>query len=213
MWLKKTGIAGCVINNYSNPVVRDGVAHSTINFHNSVMDFDFEIEIALQRISDTEWRIIDAKGFDGYFFGVKRGLKIRLNSLNAPIQDKIAETFVVEKFTTEVTEGDEYGFSKNLKILIDADFMSDKPVEKIVGRVIIEGRDGNAGITPFTIEITDEESGLQTFEINKILNPFVKQDSDAMKHGLRKSAIHIEITEIDYLDGTILKEYDKLPDF
>ena len=211
-WLKKTGVGSCYINNYSNPVVHDGVAVSTVNFHNTVMNFDFEIEFTMQRISETEWRIIDAKGFEGYYLGVKRGLQMKLASLNAPIQDKIAETLVIKNFSAEMTEGDEYGFSKNLKIALEADFLSDKPVEKIIGRVILDGRDDNKAVTPFEIEITDEESGLQTFEINKILNPFVKQDSDVMKRGLKKSNLHIEITEIDYLDGTILKEYDKLPE-
>ena len=32
-----------------------------------------------------------------------------------------------------------------------------------------------------------------------------------MKRGLRKSKLSIEVTEIDYLDGTALKEYDRLP--
>ncbi|MBQ7704039.1 MAG: hypothetical protein IJT73_01215 [Selenomonadaceae bacterium] len=211
-WLKKSGVGTCSINNYSTPVVRDGVATAGVNFHNAAMNFDFEIEVTMQRINENEWRIIDARGFEGYFLGVKRGLQIKLNSLNAPIQDKIAETFAVKKFSTEITEGDEYGFSKTLKITLDADYFSEKPVERIVGRVLLDGRDGNTGITPFTIEVTDEENGLQTFEINKILNPFVKQDSDVMKRGLSKRAIHIEITEIDYLDGTILKEFERLPE-
>ena len=99
-WLKKTGVDTCTINNYSTPVVRDGVATAGINFHNAAMDFDFEIEVSMQKISETEWQIIDAKGFEGYFLGVKRALKIRLDSINAPIQSKIAETFAIKDFST-----------------------------------------------------------------------------------------------------------------
>ena len=212
-WLKKTGMATCTVNNYSTPVISDGAAYSTINFHNAEMNFDFAVEVTLQKVNDTEWKIIDAKGFEGYYLGVKRALKIRLESLNTPIVEKIARTFEVKNFSTEITEGDEYGFSKTLKISIEADFYSDKPVEKIIGRVILDGRDGKAGITPFELEINNVENGLQTFEIDKILNPFVKQDSDIMKHGFRKSTLHIEVTEIDYLDGTKLKQIDKLPDW
>lgn len=212
-WLKKSGIETCYIKSYSEPTVIDGVAHVKVYFHNDEMNFSFEVEISMERIKESEWQVIDAKGFDGYYLGVKRGLQIKLAGLNAPIQSKIAETFDVKKFSTEITEGDEYGFSKTLKISLDADYFSDKPVEKIVGRVIIAGRDGNVSNTPFTIEITDEKSGLQTFEINKTLNPFIKKDSDVMKHGLKKKEMRIEITEIDYLDGTILKEYDKLPEW
>ena len=211
-WLKKTGVDTCTINNYSTPVVRDGVATAGINFHNAAMDFDFEIEVSMQKISETEWRVIDAKGFEGYFLGVKRALKIRLDSINAPIQSKIAETFAVKGFTTEITEGDEYGFSKNLKISLDADYFSEKPVEKIIGRVLLEGRNETPAVTPFVIYVDDDENGEQTFEINKTLNPFVWEDSDVMKHGLRKSALHIEITEIDYMDGTTLKEFERLPE-
>ena len=171
-WLKKSGLETCHVKSYSEPTVIDGLAHVKVYIHNSEMNFSFEVEISMERISENEWRVVNAKGFDGYYLGVRRGLQMKLASLNAPIQDKIAETFIVKKFRTEITEGDEYGFSKNLKIFLDADFLSDKPVEKIIGRVIIDGHDGNKGITPF----------------------------------------EIEITEIDYLDGTILKEYDKLPE-
>ena len=211
-WLKKSGVETCHIKSYSDPAVIDGLAHTQVYIHNDEMNFSFEVEIMLERISETEWRIVNAKGFDGYFLGVQRGLNMKLASLNAPIQSKIAETFEVKKFSTEITDGDEYGFSKNLKILLDADFFSERPVERIIGRVIIDGRDGNLSSTSFTIEITDEKSGLQTFEINKTLNPFVKKDSDVMKRGLKKRELHIEITEIDYADGTVLKEYDKLPE-
>jgi hypothetical protein len=212
-WLIKSGLSSCYIKNYSEPTVIDGVAHVKVYFHNDEMNFSFEVEISMERISENEWRIFAAKGFDGYYLGVKRGLQMKLDSLNAPIQSKIAETFDVKKFSTEITDGDEYGFSKNLKISLDADYFSDKPIEKIVGRVVIDGHDGNISNTPFSIEMTDEKNGLQTFEINKILNPFVKKDSDVMKHGLKKRELHIEITEIDYLDGTVLKEYDKLPEW
>ncbi len=210
-WLIKSGVESCHIKSYSEPIVIDGLAHVKVYIHNSEMSFSFEVEISMERISENEWRIVNAKGFDGYFLGVKRGVDMKLASLNAPIQDKIAETFDVKKFSTEITEGDEYGFSKTLKISVDADFFSDKPIEKIIGRVVIDGRDGNIGITPFEIDINDKENGLNTFEINKVLNPFVKQDSDIMKRGLRKSKLSIEVTEIDYLDGTTLKEYDSLP--
>ena len=201
-WLIKSGVASCYIKNYSEPTVIDGLAHVKIYVHNNEMNFSFEVEISMERISEKEWRVVDAKGFDGYYLGVKRGLQMKLATLNAPIQDKIAETFDVKKFSTEMTEGDEYGFSKNLKISLDADYFSDKPIEKIIGRVIIDGRDGNISTTPFEIEMADAENGLQTFEINRVLN-----------RGLKKRELHIEITEIDYLDGTILKEYDKLPEW
>ena len=211
-WFKKSGLATCSIKNYSEPTIIDGVAIVKVYFHNAEMSSSFEVEIQLERISDTEWRVINAKGFEGYFLGYKRGLQLKLQTLNAPIQDKIAETFDVKKFSTEITDGDEYGFSKTLKISVDADFVPEKPVEKIAGRVMLDRRDGNKSYTPFSLRITDDTKGLQTFVIEKVLNPFVKADSDVMKRGLKKTHLKIEVTEIDYTDGTVLKEYEILPE-
>ncbi len=211
-WLRKSGVDSCVIKNYSKPVIGDGVAKSNVNFYNEKLKFNFELEITMRRLNENEWQIVAAKGFDGYYNAVERALKIQLESLNIPIKDQIAETFAFKTFKAVVTEGDEYGFSKNLKLTLDADISSKKPLDKIIGRVIIDGRDGRAGITPFEIDMTDKLQGQQEIEINKILNPFVKQDSDVMRHGLKKSAIHIEVTEIVYLDGTRLKQIDELPE-
>ena len=65
-------------------------------------------------------------------------------------------------------------------------------------------------MTPFSVEVTNSKNGVQDFNIDKVLNPFVREDADVMRHGLRKSAIHIEITQIDFADGTTLKELDEL---
>ena len=211
-WLRNSSVDSCVIKTYSKPVINDGVATAAVNFYNEKLKFNFELEIVMQRISETEWRVIEAKGFDSYYHGVERALKIQLESLNIPIKDQIADTFAFKNFKAVITEGDEYGFSKTLKLTLDADIASNKPLDRIIGRVIIDGRDGRAGITPFEIDMTDKLQGPQEIEINKILNPFVKQDSDVMRHGLKKSAIHIEVTEIWYLDGTHLKQVDELPE-
>ena len=57
-----------------------------------------------------------------------------------------------------------------------------------------------------------QPQGVQTFDVKKTLNPFVRADVDAMKHGLRKKDIHIEVTEIIFADGTNLKLLDQLPE-
>ena len=56
------------------------------------------------------------------------------------------------------------------------------------------------------------EQGTQTFEVDKILNPFVREDVDVMRHGLRKDMIHIEVTQVEFIDGSTLKQFDALPE-
>lgn len=211
-WLKDSGVDSCVLKTYSKPVVGEGIGRTKMYFYNEALKFSFELKVTMQKINETDWRVIAAEGFDGYFSGVERAKKIRLDSLNAPIKDQIAETFMMKGFKAVVTEGDEYGFSKTLKLSLDADIASNKPLYRVSGRVLIDGRDGKQGITPFTIDMTNKLQGQQTIDVNKVLNPFVRQDADIMRHGLRKSDIHIEITEIDYLDGSSLKQIDALPE-
>ena len=60
--------------------------------------------------------------------------------------------------------------------------------------------------------MSNRPQGVQTFDVTKTLNPFVRADSNAMKHGFRKKDIHIEVTEVIFADGTNLKQYEQLPD-
>ena len=122
------------------------------------------------------------------------------------------EIFKVKSFKVKSSEGDEYGFSKTLNISLKCDVYSEKPLDKVVGNVIILGKDGKENFTPFVIDMIDAPQGIQTFDVTKTLNPFVRADVDAMKHGLRKKDIHIEVTEIIFVDGTSLKLLDQLPE-
>ena len=210
-WLKNSAVNACNIKGYTKPVINGGEARSKVEFYNEELKFSFELEIVLTKVDNSTWRITEVKGFENYLAGLNRAMSKKLESLNVPIRNKIAEVFAVKGFSAYVGEGDDYGFSKTLKLAIKADVKSEKPLGRIVGQVIIDGRDGHEGVTPFMIDMAYHPLGLQTFNVDKVLNPFVREDSDVMKHGLKKSAIHIEITEIDYLDGTNLKQLTELP--
>lgn len=211
-WFKDSEINSCVIKQISRPKVKENSATSTIEFYNQSLLFSFELDFELEKIDKKTWKIIGAKGFENYLVGLNRALQKKLERLNAPVRDEIKNIFVMKGYDAKVVEGDEYGFSKTMKISIKADVKPEKPLSKIIGRIIIVGRDGEEGITPFEIDMAYKPTGLQTFTIDKVLNPFVRQDSDAMKHGLRKSDLHIEITELIYMDGTTLKQLEDFPD-
>lgn len=210
-WLKDSEVTNCAIKNISKFVMTDGKAHSKIEFYNSSLRFSFELEIFMEKIDKKNWRVVEVKNFENYLVGLNRALKKKLESLNAPIREEISDIFVTKGYDAKVTEGDEYGFSKTLRISLKADVKTEKPLSKIVGRIIIVGKNGSEGVTPFEIDMAYKPKGLQTFTIDKTLNPFVREDADAMKHGLRKSDLHVEITEIIFMDGTSLKQYDSFP--
>ena len=210
-WLKDSEVVHCSIKNISKVVVNDGKARTEIEFYNSDLRFSFELEVTLEKIDEKNWRVVEVHGFENYLSGLNRALKKKLESLNAPIREEISDVFVIKGFDAKVVEGDEYGFSKTMKLTIKADVKTQKPLAKIIGQIIIEGRNGSEGITPFEIDMAYKPTGVQNFTVDKILNPFVREDADAMKHGLRKSDLHIEITEVVYRDGSTLKQLDELP--
>ena len=149
--------------------------------------------------------------FDDYYAAYRRSLRRKLDSLNTPIIGQMEEIFLLKSFRIQGGDGDEYGFSKNLDIELKADVKSDKPLSKVIG-VITIGKGEQERVTPFELDMTDRPQGLQTFHVTKTLNPFVRADVDAMKHGFRKRDVHIAVMEIIFADGTNLKQLDHLPE-
>ena len=210
-FLKDSGAASCEIKSITKPQKDGHLQIVTVMFYNPQMKFNFELELELEPAEEINWRITGVKGFENYYSGYRRALRRKLDSLNAPIIREIDSIFKVKSFTVTNGGGDEYGFSQTLNIEIKADVKSDKTLAKVIGNIII-GKDERESFAPFTIDMIDNEQGVQTFNLTKTLNPFVRADADAMKHGLKKSDIHIEVTEIIFADGTNLKQLDKLPD-
>lgn len=209
-FFRDSGLGSCEIVSITRPHLEGNVQTSTVIIHNAQMDFNFELTLDLEQDADGNWRVVKADGFDGYFNGYRRALRRKLDSLNAPIAAKMDEIFVVKSFKAKLSDGDEYGFSRTLDILLKADVKSDKPLEKILGTVTI-GKDERESVAPFVIDMMNREQGEQSFSVAKTLNPFVRADVDAMKHGLKANDIHIEVTEIIFADGTNLKQLDRLP--
>ena len=211
-FFKDSGAASCEIKSISKPQKDGKEKIVTVIFYNAQMKFNFELELELEPVDENSWRIVDAKGFENFYSGYRRALRQKLNSLNAPIIHKMDDIFKVKSFTIKNEGGDEYGFSQTLDIAIKADVKSDKPLAKIIGNVILSGKDDRESFAPFVIDASQIEQGVQTFNVTKTLNPFVRADVDAMKHGFKKNDIHIEVTEIIFADGTNLKPLDRLPD-
>ncbi len=210
-FFKDSAVTSCTIKTFSKPKTEGNETHSTVEFYNEGLNFYFKLDVTLEKVDDT-WKITNAKGFENYYSGFNRAMKKKLESINAPIRADIADSVKVKGFEGAVHEGDEYGFSKILKLKIRADLKSEKPIVRIGGNVIIDGKEGREGVTPFSVDVTGNKNGVQDFNVDKVLNPFVREDADVMRHGLRKSFIHIEITQIEFADGTILRELNELPE-
>ena len=209
-FLNDSAVATCTIKTLSKPKFEGDTARAKVDFYNEGMNFYFELELILEKVGKS-WKVTGVKGFENYVNGFNRTLRKKLEQINAPIRDEIKQTFNVKGFNANISEGDEYGFSQTLHLTVQADLNYSKPIAKVSGNIIIDGRDGREGVTPFSIDVAGSEQGVQTFEVDKVLNPFVREDANVMRHGLKRSALHIEITQIDFADGTTLKQLIELP--
>ena len=209
-FLKDSKVETCTVKSFSKPKFEGDTAHAKVEFYNEGMNFYFELELTLEKVGKT-WKVTGAKGFENYLNGFNRTMRKTLEQLNAPIRDEIKQTFSVKGFSANISEGDEYGFSQTLHLKVQADLNYSKPVSRVGGNIIINGRDGREGVTPFSIDVAGSPQGVQIFELDKVLNPFVREDANVMRHGLKRSDLHIEITQIDFADGTTLKEFIELP--
>lgn len=208
-FLKKSGAASCEIKSISKPVQGDDARIVTILMHDPQMKFNFEVELILEPAEEVEWRVAGARGFGNYYNGYRRMLRRKLDSLNASIIRKMDSICKIKSFSVKNEGSDEYGFSQMLNIEIKASISSDN-LAQVSGNVILHGKDDQESRTPFAVNISGQ--GLQTFNVTKTLNPFVRADADAMKHGFKKSDLEIEVTEIIFTDGTNLKLLDDLPE-
>lgn len=204
-FLTDSAVATCTIKSFSKPNFEGDTATAKVDFYNEGLNFYFELELTLEKVGKS-WKVTSVKGFENYLNGFNRTMRKKLEQLNAPIREEIKETFDVKGFSANISEGDEYGFSQTLNMKIQANLKYDKPISKISGNIIIDGKDGREGVTPFSIDVEGSPQGVQNFEVSKVLNPFVREDADVMRHGLKKSDLHIEITQIDFADGTTLKQ-------
>lgn len=209
-FFKNSGLASCEIESVTKPHLEGNIQNSTVIFYNRQLKFTFELELELEPEGDG-WRIVNAKGFEDYYSGYRRALRKKLDSLNAPIVHKMDDIFAVNSFIVTPAGGDEYGFSQTLDIEIKADVKSEKPLAEVIGHVII-GKGDRESIAPFAIDMNGRNDGVQSFHVTKTLNPFIRADVDAMRHGLSKRDIHIEVTEIIFADGSNLKQLDELPE-
>ena len=213
-WLKHSEMSSCVIESMSKPVITGDSAVAVVYFKNEALKFTFELELSLERLGKNEkgWKIVGIKGFEDFNKSLKRALAKKLDSLNAPIRAQMDDIISIKELNAKIGEGDEYGFSQTLKIAMKADVKSSKPLSKILGKIIVDDGEERDNFAPFTIDMAYHPQGLQTFNIDKVLNPFVRGDVNIMKHGMRRNQLSAEIDEIIFLDGTNIKAMDRLPD-
>lgn len=211
-WLKQGEFNAMTISGISKPIVQHGEADIVINFTNPDLKASFEIGARLVQQADGTWKLMELSKLPEFSRAMEKALAAKLDRLNTPIRQEMESVFQVQDLRAEITQGDEYGFSELLRVWIRADIKSEKPMAQITGRVRIEAPEAEDTFAPFVLDMAYKPKGVQTITVDKVLNPFVRSDVKIMHKGLKKSALHVEVTGVTYLDGTSLQLLTELPE-
>ncbi len=210
--LKRYQINAMELAGVGKPTAVDGEGKMALNFTNSELRTSFELEARIALQDDGSWKITGVSGWKNAAKILDKALDAKLQSMNRPIQQKMDDIVNVKEIRAEIGPRDEYGFSETLSMKMKADIKSDQPLSRITGRIHIEVPDGEDTFAPFELDMAFHPQGLQTFPVDKVLNPFVRSDVKIMRHGLTRNAFRAEITGVEFLDGKRLELLTALPD-
>jgi len=210
--LKNYMVNSMQIVSISKPSVSNGEGSFLIEFANPELKTSFEMEAKIAQQDNGMWKITGISGWKACAKAIDKAMKARLDRLNSPIRQKMQDIMDIKEISAEIGPRDEYGFSETLRIRIKADIKSDEPLSAIIGRVNIEVPDGEDTFAPFEVDMNFRPQGLQTVEVEKVLNPFVRSDVKIMRNGLTRRAFHGEITGVVFKNGKRLELLTSLPD-
>ena len=215
--IKQAGINSIHLDIISKAAISGGEATVLLDFSNDSEDlaYHFELMAHLKDQGDGTWKITGITGLKDFLDEVKRARKAKLDRLNSPIRDKLEDIMNIKSIRADIVQGDEYGFSELLRMQVRADIQSEKPLAKISGRIRIDppdDEDETELYAPFELDMAFKPLGVQTFPVDKVLNPFVKADVKIMRQGLRRDSLHPEVTGVVFQDGTKLELMTALPD-
>ena len=214
--IKQAGINSIHIDTISKAATADGDTTVLIGFSNDSEDmpYYFELMAHLESKGDGTWKITRLTGLKDFQDAVKRARRTKLDRLNAPVREKMEDIINIKNIRVEIGQRDEYGFSENLHMMVQANIQSDKPLATISGRILVDSPEegGEGQYVPFELDMEKKPMGLQTFAVDKVLNPFVKADVLIMRQGLKRDTLHPEVTGVTFQDGSRLELKTALPD-
>ena len=130
-------------------------------------------------------------------------IRLAKRSWKKPIQAELDSRVNITDVKASIVR-DDFGLSDFIQFKVAMTISSDTPIATINGNFYLKNSNGRKMTIPFTIN-TSGASGNKVYNVGKELNPFISQENELQKTGLKGVTITTQLTKLEYTDGTSLE--------
>ena len=164
---------------------------------------DFTLDLKMRQLDDGTWQVMEISNLKEYFLEYDKACKEKLEKLNKPIQAELDSRVNITDVKASIVR-DDFGLSDFIQFKVAMTISSDTPIATINGNFYLKNSNGRKMKIPFTIN-TSGASGNKVYNVGKELNPFISQENELQKTGLKGVTITTQLTKLEYTDGTSLE--------
>ncbi|WP_196607172.1 DUF2939 domain-containing protein [Pectinatus frisingensis] len=169
----------------------------------------FILDVKMRQLNDGTWQVIQLSNLPEYMDKIEAAKKEKIAELNKPIKAQLAKIVNIGQVTSQITNEDAWGISKQLTLNIPVKIESDKNIASFSGNIDIKDSTRKE-ITNSAVTITPESNNYLA-HLSKHLNQFMTGDAQILKNGTNDLKIIMDISSIKYKDGSEVELYKDLP--
>lgn len=211
---EKANVKGLDIRDISVISKENGSADVAITIHHYKLDKNFDIKVKMNQLDDGTWKLKEITNLTSFIIEVENATKAKLAELNKPIKEKLSKSVILANGRMSLsTDNNPFFASHWLEIDTKLQNQTDKDISSINFNIILTGPNQENLLTKaFTAKGQVSPNNIISRYYKVDLNPFIEKDAAIIKSDFPKTSWNIEVTAVEYADGTKLEYLTELPD-
>lgn len=186
-----------------------------ITLHNAKLDKDFKLNVTMNELDDGTWKLIEVANLTDFLIEVDKAEKEKLAELNKPISEELNKSLQITGGQMNLrNDGNPFFTSHWLTSNATFNNNSDKDIKSFNYKIRIDESKNGPTLGTYnvssTLSIPKGQSGTDYKRID--LNPFKDADKAVIGCNFSTTNLTIEITSIEFADGSKLELLTKVPD-
>ena len=186
-----------------------------ITLHNAKLDRDFKLNVTMNELDDGTWKLIEIANLTDFLVEVDKAEKEKLAELNKPIAEELNKSLQITGGQMNLrNDGNPFFASHWLTSNATFNNASTKDIKSFSYKIKIEETKEGPTLATYNVSsgvsIPKGQSGTDYKRID--LNPFKDTDKAVIGCNFSTTNLTIEITSIEFADGSKLELLTKVPD-
>ena len=186
-----------------------------ITLHNSKLDRDFKLNVTMNELDDGTWKLIEVANLTDFLIEVDKAEKEKLAELNKPIIEELNKSLQITGGQMNLNnDGNPFFTSYWLSSNATFNNASAKDINAFAYKIKIDESKGGPTLATYNVssslQIPKGQSGTDYRRID--LNQFKDTDNSVIGCNFSSTNLTIEITKIEFADGSKLELLTKVPD-